>query len=137
MMDTLFFGDTGGTSEDYVRVRPPAGKRADLNLSAMDCRKKPEYFRYSARGALNLGSFEELPKTIGPKQPLQEYARQFLVDRILAAAGTPTGIAGTLEELHFVTDATASFSAAMPQWTTSGNSSNTSFLSRGGADSAR
>ena len=37
----------------------------------------------------NLGSFEELLKTVDPHQPLQEFASRFLVVRVLVAAGTP------------------------------------------------
>ena len=57
----------------------------------------------------NLGSFEELLKTVDPKQSLQEFARRFLVDRILVAAGTPKKIVDTLEELHFGTGANGGF----------------------------
>jgi FMN-dependent oxidoreductase (nitrilotriacetate monooxygenase family) len=57
----------------------------------------------------NLGSFEELLKTTDPAQPLQEFARRFLVDRILVATGTPQSIADKLEELHFATGANGGF----------------------------
>jgi FMN-dependent oxidoreductase (nitrilotriacetate monooxygenase family) len=57
----------------------------------------------------NLGSFEELLKTTDPKQSLQEFARRFLVDRILVAAGTPKSIADRLEELHVATGANGGF----------------------------
>jgi FMN-dependent oxidoreductase (nitrilotriacetate monooxygenase family) len=57
----------------------------------------------------NLGSFEELLKTTDPSQSLQEFARRFLVDRILVAAGTPKKIADTLEQLHFETGANGGF----------------------------
>jgi FMN-dependent oxidoreductase (nitrilotriacetate monooxygenase family) len=57
----------------------------------------------------NLGSFDELLKTVDPKQPLQEFAHRFLVDRILVAAGTPKSIADKLEELHFATGANGGF----------------------------
>jgi FMN-dependent oxidoreductase (nitrilotriacetate monooxygenase family) len=57
----------------------------------------------------NLGSFEELLKTTDPAQPLQEFARRFLVDRILVAAGTPKTIVDKLEELHFGTGANGGF----------------------------
>ena len=57
----------------------------------------------------NLGSFEELLKTTDPSQPLHEFARRFLVDRILVAAGTPKKIADTLERLHFETGANGGF----------------------------
>jgi FMN-dependent oxidoreductase (nitrilotriacetate monooxygenase family) len=57
----------------------------------------------------NLGSFDELLKTVDPEQPLQEFARRFLVDRILVAAGTPKSIADKLEELHFATGANGGF----------------------------
>ena len=57
----------------------------------------------------NLGSFEELLKTTDPAQPLHEFARRFLVDRILVAAGTPQSIADKLEELHFATGANGGF----------------------------
>jgi long-chain alkane monooxygenase len=57
----------------------------------------------------NLGSFEELLKTVDPNQPLKEFAHRFLVDRILTAAGTPTKIADTLERLHYETGANGGF----------------------------
>jgi long-chain alkane monooxygenase len=57
----------------------------------------------------NLGSFEELLKTTDPNQPLQEFARRFLVDRILVAAGAPKKIVDTLEKLHFETGANGGF----------------------------
>jgi alkanesulfonate monooxygenase SsuD/methylene tetrahydromethanopterin reductase-like flavin-dependent oxidoreductase (luciferase family) len=57
----------------------------------------------------NLGSFEELLKTVDPGQSLQEFARRFLVDRILVAAGTPKTIVDKLEELHFGTGANGGF----------------------------
>jgi long-chain alkane monooxygenase len=57
----------------------------------------------------NLGSFEELLKTVDPKQSLQEFARRFLVDRILVASGTPKAIVDKLEELHFGTGANGGF----------------------------
>jgi alkanesulfonate monooxygenase SsuD/methylene tetrahydromethanopterin reductase-like flavin-dependent oxidoreductase (luciferase family) len=57
----------------------------------------------------NLGSFDELLKTVDPKQSLQEFARRFLVDRILVASGTPKTIADKLEELHFGTGANGGF----------------------------
>jgi alkanesulfonate monooxygenase SsuD/methylene tetrahydromethanopterin reductase-like flavin-dependent oxidoreductase (luciferase family) len=57
----------------------------------------------------NLGSFEELLKTVDPKQSLQEFGRRFLVDRILVAAGTPKAIADKLEEMHFATGANGGF----------------------------
>jgi FMN-dependent oxidoreductase (nitrilotriacetate monooxygenase family) len=57
----------------------------------------------------NLGSFEELLKTTDPNQSLQEFARRFLVDRILVVAGTPKKIADTLEKLHFETGANGGF----------------------------
>ncbi len=57
----------------------------------------------------NLGSFDELLKTVDPRQSLQEFARRFLVDRILVAAGTPKTIADRLEELHFATGANGGF----------------------------
>jgi len=57
----------------------------------------------------NLGSFEELLKTVDAAQPLKEFARRFLVDRILVAAGTPKSIADKLEELHFGTGANGGF----------------------------
>jgi alkanesulfonate monooxygenase SsuD/methylene tetrahydromethanopterin reductase-like flavin-dependent oxidoreductase (luciferase family) len=57
----------------------------------------------------NLGSFDELLKTVDPKQPLQQFARRFLLDRILVAAGTPKSIADRLEELHFATGANGGF----------------------------
>jgi long-chain alkane monooxygenase len=57
----------------------------------------------------NLGSFQELLKTVDPKQSLQEFGRRFLVDRILVAAGTPKAIADKLEEMHFATGANGGF----------------------------
>jgi long-chain alkane monooxygenase len=57
----------------------------------------------------NLGSFEELLKTVDPNQSLKEFAHRFLVDRILTATGTPTKIADTLEELHRETGANGGF----------------------------
>ena len=57
----------------------------------------------------NLGSFDELLKTVDPTQSLQDFARHFLVDRILVAAGTPKSIADKLEELHFGTGANGGF----------------------------
>jgi len=57
----------------------------------------------------NLGSFDELLKTTDPNQSVQEFARRFLVDRILVAAGTPKKIADTLELLHFETGANGGF----------------------------
>lgn len=57
----------------------------------------------------NLGSFEELLKTADPNQSLQEFARRFLVDRILVATGTPKMIVDRLEELHFGTGANGGF----------------------------
>jgi FMN-dependent oxidoreductase (nitrilotriacetate monooxygenase family) len=57
----------------------------------------------------NLGSFEELVKTVDPKQALQEFASRFLVDRILTAVGTPTQIAEKFEELHNETGANGGF----------------------------
>jgi len=57
----------------------------------------------------NLGSFEELLKTVDPMQSLQEFARRFLVDRILVGAGTPKAIVDKLEELHFETGANGGF----------------------------
>jgi alkanesulfonate monooxygenase SsuD/methylene tetrahydromethanopterin reductase-like flavin-dependent oxidoreductase (luciferase family) len=57
----------------------------------------------------NLGSFEELLKTTDPKQSLQEFARRFLVDRILVASGTPKAIVDKLEELHAATGANGGF----------------------------
>jgi len=57
----------------------------------------------------NLGSFEELLKTVDPKQSLQEFGHRFLVNRILVAAGTPTMIVDKLEEMHFTTGANGGF----------------------------
>lgn len=48
----------------------------------------------------NLGTFEELLKTVDPKQTVQEFGGRFMVDRILVASGTPSQIADRLEELH-------------------------------------
>jgi len=57
----------------------------------------------------NLGSFEELLKTVDPKQSLEEFGRRFLVDRILVAAGTPKAIVDQLERMHFETGANGGF----------------------------
>ncbi len=57
----------------------------------------------------NLGSFEELLKTVDPKQSLEEFGRRFLVDRILVAAGTPKAIVDKLEQMHFETGANGGF----------------------------
>lgn len=57
----------------------------------------------------NLGSFDELLKTVDPEQPLPEFATRFLVDRILVAAGTPKSIADKLEELHCATGSNGGF----------------------------
>jgi alkanesulfonate monooxygenase SsuD/methylene tetrahydromethanopterin reductase-like flavin-dependent oxidoreductase (luciferase family) len=57
----------------------------------------------------NLGSFQELLKTVDPKQSLQEFGKRFLVDRILVAAGTPKAIADKLEEMHVATGANGGF----------------------------
>ena len=57
----------------------------------------------------NLGSFDELFKTIDPNQSVHEFGRRFLVDRILVAAGTPKKIVDKLEELHFETGANGGF----------------------------
>ncbi len=57
----------------------------------------------------NLGSFEELVKTVDPKQSLQEFSRRFLLDRVLAATGTPAQIVDKLEELHHGTGANGGF----------------------------
>jgi FMN-dependent oxidoreductase (nitrilotriacetate monooxygenase family) len=57
----------------------------------------------------NLGSFQELLKTVDPKQSLKEFASRFLVDRILVAAGTPKSIVDKLEEMHFGTGANGGF----------------------------
>jgi len=57
----------------------------------------------------NLGSFEELLKTVDADQSLQEFASRFLVDRVLVAAGTPQSIADRLEELHNETGANGGF----------------------------
>ena len=48
----------------------------------------------------NLGSFEELLRTNDPSQTVQELGRRFLLDRVLAATGTPKKIVDMLEELH-------------------------------------
>jgi hypothetical protein len=64
----------------------------------------------------NLGSFEELLKTADPKQSLQEFARRFLVDRILVAASTPKSIADKPEELHFATGANGGFILGRGYW---------------------
>jgi FMN-dependent oxidoreductase (nitrilotriacetate monooxygenase family) len=57
----------------------------------------------------NLGSFEELLKTVDPKQTVEEIGRRFLLDRILVASGTPAAIVDRLEELHFGTGANGGF----------------------------
>jgi long-chain alkane monooxygenase len=57
----------------------------------------------------NLGSFEELIKTVDPKQSLEDFGRRFMVDRILVAAGTPKQIVDKLEELHNETGANGGF----------------------------
>ena len=57
----------------------------------------------------NLGSFEELLKTVDPKQTVAEFGRRFLLDRILVASGTPKAIVDRLEELHFATGANGGF----------------------------
>jgi FMN-dependent oxidoreductase (nitrilotriacetate monooxygenase family) len=48
----------------------------------------------------NLGSFEELLKTNDPSATVEELGRRFLLDRVLAATGTPKKIVDMLEELH-------------------------------------
>ena len=57
----------------------------------------------------NLGSFEELLKTVDPKQSLREFGRRFLVDRILTASGTPKEIVDQLELMHHETGANGGF----------------------------
>jgi FMN-dependent oxidoreductase (nitrilotriacetate monooxygenase family) len=57
----------------------------------------------------NLGSFEELLKTVDPKQTVEEFGKRFLVDRVLSASGTPKQIVDKLEELHFGTGANGGF----------------------------
>ncbi len=57
----------------------------------------------------NLGSFEELLKTVDPKQTVEEFGRRFLLDRILVASGTPKSIVDRLEEMHFATGANGGF----------------------------
>ena len=57
----------------------------------------------------NLGSFEEMLKTVDEKQSLVDFARRFLLDRILVAVGTPAAIADKLEELHEETGANGGF----------------------------
>lgn len=57
----------------------------------------------------NLGTFDELLKTVDPTQSVQEFGRRFLVDRILVAQGTPAAIADRLEELHHETGANGGF----------------------------
>ena len=57
----------------------------------------------------NLGSFDELLKTVDPKQTVQEFGRRFLLERVLAATGTPKTIVDKLEELHFATGANGGF----------------------------
>lgn len=62
-----------------------------------------------ARQKGNLGSFDELLKTVDPKQTVQEFGRRFLLDRVLAATGTPKSIVDKLEELHHGTGANGGF----------------------------
>ena len=57
----------------------------------------------------NLGSFEELLKTVDPKRTVEEFGRRFLLDRILAVSGPPKAIVDRLEELHFGTGANGGF----------------------------
>ena len=57
----------------------------------------------------NLGTFDELVKTVDPKQTLEEFGRRFMVDRILVAAGTPRQIVDKLEILHNETGANGGF----------------------------
>jgi alkanesulfonate monooxygenase SsuD/methylene tetrahydromethanopterin reductase-like flavin-dependent oxidoreductase (luciferase family) len=57
----------------------------------------------------NLGSFQEMLKTVDPKQTVEEFGRRFLVDRILTATGTPKAIVDRFEELHFGTGANGGF----------------------------
>lgn len=57
----------------------------------------------------NLGSFEELLKTVDSKQTVEEFGKRFLVDRVLSASGTPKQIVDKLEELHFGTGANGGF----------------------------
>ena len=57
----------------------------------------------------NLGSFEELLRTVDPKQTVEEFGRRFLVDRVLSASGTPKQIVDRLEELHHGTGANGGF----------------------------
>lgn len=57
----------------------------------------------------NLGTFEELVKTVDPEQTLEEFGRRFMVDRILVAVGTPKQIVDKLELLHNETGANGGF----------------------------
>jgi len=57
----------------------------------------------------NLGSFEELLKTVDPKQTVEEFGKRFLVDRVLSASGTPKQIVDKLEELHVGSGANGGF----------------------------
>jgi alkanesulfonate monooxygenase SsuD/methylene tetrahydromethanopterin reductase-like flavin-dependent oxidoreductase (luciferase family) len=57
----------------------------------------------------NLGSFEELLKTVDPRQTVEEFGKRFLVDRVLSASGTPKEIVDKLEELHFGSGANGGF----------------------------
>jgi alkanesulfonate monooxygenase SsuD/methylene tetrahydromethanopterin reductase-like flavin-dependent oxidoreductase (luciferase family) len=57
----------------------------------------------------NLGSFDELLKTVDPTQTVRDFSRRFLLDRVLAATGTPKKIVDRLEELHFGTGANGGF----------------------------
>lgn len=57
----------------------------------------------------NLGTFEELVKTVDPKQTLEEFGGRFMVDRILVAVGNPKQIVDKLEELHNETGANGGF----------------------------
>jgi len=57
----------------------------------------------------NLGSFDEIVKTVDPKLTLREFSKRYLLDRVLAATGTPRKIADKLEELHHGTGANGGF----------------------------
>ncbi len=57
----------------------------------------------------NYGSFEELLKTVDPKQTVEEFGRRFLVDRVLVASGTPKEIVDKLETLHYESGANGGF----------------------------
>jgi FMN-dependent oxidoreductase (nitrilotriacetate monooxygenase family) len=58
------------------------------------------------------GSFLELVKTTDPSMTLEQFARNYSNDRVLAAVGTPAMIADKLEEWHHGTGANGGFMLA-------------------------